>query len=478
MKLANTAGRFVFARDALEEAPPAMDRVELVSELIVIPGLSKDDRFEFTNALGRGELFSSYIAAKNRQSIRQNFLVGGNIQFIPGAQNELRFILKLDLNLTRFVQFHDCPVEQDSRRHLQNHPLLALDKYCSSVGMSRLDTARRETLDRSDNYITELSVSRSKVTHWKERFEEYLSIVLSAVAEELYWAMGSIGANPDFTLEVANELVRQGANWKLRQAEFYWEFAVQNAVSKMQSIASDCVDVLRNGYEAIYDDLENPVPPRNGRDRNAPYVRGILAREGVYGKLYAKAGGVLRFEVQYVKPPAATISSNLRVAGTLSEVFEVLELAEQDASNRACVFWRAFWSRRSIPQIANTSSLYSLIGHIYDACNGTGVAPDVLLALLVAHRNGEPFWPRREGSREPFRNLKAAGVVSQMPNSHNTRPRYELVAEYRVVVERISTFFAEGIESESSLGSVPNNLADEDIVPQRVRSVILRYSSL
>ena len=473
MKLAHNSGRLLFSPDALIDVDPYIDRLELKCARLELPQTVRGDVNHIISRILGGGLFD-----RPRQSTRSlriassRWLLGGNVHFYTQPNRNTTVSLKLVLNPTRFLQRHRYPNTIEEQRNIATFPQMSLQPRHDDVSQCRLRAARHITFDQSDNFITDASYP---LHSWSERIANYLDCVCATIAEELAEVADEMGQQ-DISHILEDAL--WNADWSISQVEYYWEFFVPNAIQKVHSVSSDFRRVLRDAYYREYPVYgEDFVPPREGVERNAPYVRGQLEHNDIYAKLYAKASRVVRFEVSYTRQPIRAISSfqgqRPRAQQQLSNTIRSLNTIAEDASARAITFWQDFWERRrgcEAEQEAETGGLSefsNLIDHVSSASALSSISMGELLSSLVHAEGGVPFYPRSVQKAEAFRSLKNAGILQALPlrRRNNARPRYTLTPRYRIIVARLRSAFDEPI---GRFGS--ELLRDEDPPPPR-RSV-------
>lgn len=425
-KWADRHGRLRFAPGALTDTEPHIDRIEIECPSAPLFGLPSRYRERLIEELGRGPLFRR----RNRSTCdvrSRNWIMSGSLSTKPSASGEdgVRLNVVLKLNPTRFLQAHGVPHDWVARQQLLADPPTALRRQGRVA--AALARAAHRTLNVQDNFITHDPVDHGIIRGWGARTSEYFEVVCAMLDVELTRVLNRIvGGNlmAPFAL----------ADWRVRQVEAYWEFKTTDAIQKMGAISRTARHVLRDSFQAEF-------PPKEGSDRNAPYVSGHLDHENIRAKLYAKTGDVVRFEVAYDKMlPSVQRRARRNVDVNGASVEAQLDAVQADATPRAMRFWNEFWRRHDAIGRLSSDDLIRFVGHLTWAAEGSQLSAGQLLSALILNDGGEPFEAGRR-NRDPFKRLVERGVLSAPRGTPSRRVRYTVTKQCRPLVAGLRQLF-------------------------------------
>lgn len=448
-RTADIHGRYLFAPDALTNASPYIDRVEIECEAAALPHIPYRYAPQFLAELGSGSLFASPFGGSCSVQ-KGRHLVAGNVRPKRPAENAsgMRLKLFLSLNPTRFLQAHHVPNSLADRQAMEADPLEAL-RIGFRTG-SALGDASDQTLDAQTNFLAHEPLSYGRVGNWDIRLCEYIDLVLAGIENEIdRVSQRLVGRTPRVHL--------RNAEWHLKQIEYYWEFRTPDAIQKIASVATTVRRLLRDGYEADF-------PPKVGSERNAPYVSGSMDHADIRAKLYAKSAQVVRFEVAYDRTPFDALRQRPALArrGDIDHVVQLAGLVSEDAQLRAQRFWAHFWLRHDRPGVASPDRLIALMAAISAASDGTRMDSSALLSLLLHNDGGEPLEAGRNAN-DPVKRLFRQRVLRRTAGSSSRRARYEVGPWFRATLAGLREMFTTVDAEESEL------FPDEDPTAGRVR---------
>ncbi len=445
---ADAHGRFLFAPNALVDADPYIDRLQIECDTVALPLLPYRYAQAFIDELGRGSVFTRPF--KGSTAVRKRgWLFGGTIQARrpTGGASGTRLIISLMLNPTRFLQAHGVPHAWNERQAMLSDPSEAL--RARGRAHAALDAASSQTLDLRSNFLAHEPFTYGRVREWPVRTREYAEVVCRLLENEFTRVFRRV-------LAAAPRIDLTDQNWRVRQVECYWEFRTRDALQKVASVSRTARQVLRDSYAADF-------PPREGSERNAPYVSGHLDHENIRAKLYAKTAQVVRFEIAYDKSPLTSLRRRPAVEGrgSISHAVGLLTPISDDAKSRAVRFWNEFWRRHDGRGLVTPEQLLGFLRHIEWAAQGTRLSADQLLSLLILSDGGEPFEAGR-GGVDPLKRLVRRGVLRARPGSPPRRVRYAVTTQCRDVVAGLRELF----DREKEVGELQR---DEDPVVPRLR---------
>lgn len=453
-KWADRHGRLRFAPEALNDTEPHIDRIEIECPSVLLLGVPPRFRERLIEELGRGSLFRR----RNRSTCdvrSRNWIFSGSLTTKPPASGDdgLRLNVVLKLNPTRFLQAHGVPHDWITRQQLLADPPSALRRQ-GRVAISLASAAER-TLNIQDNFITHDPVDHGIIRGWGARTDEYFQVVCAMLDVELTRVLNRlVGGN--------SMVPFARADWRVRQVEAYWEFQTSDAIQKINAISRTARHVLRDSYHAEF-------PPKEGGDRNSPYVSGHLDHENIRAKLYAKTGDVIRFEVAYDKILPSVqrrARTNVEVNGVSVEM--QLDAVQKDVAPRAKRFWNEFWLRHNAIARITSDDLIRFVGHLTWAAEGSQLSSGQLLSAIILNDGGEPFEAGRH-TRDPFKRLVARGVLRAPQGTPSRRVRYAVTQQCRPLVAGLRQLF-------DQVGSQDDELHVDEDPPKarlRVRSIPL-----
>ncbi len=460
-----------FAPGCLEGAPPYIDRLSVFcqgAELLPLPGVSRDDLLE---QLAAGRVLGN--RRHNRLHVARGWLFSGVIHLNEQEERSgvYAIAMELGLNPTRFLQSHSVPNSSAQRNEIAAEPYRSLRKQ--RWGANNLYAVEATTLDGNSNFLLHSGVGYGQITDWDVRIREYLDLVLRLLQLEFQRVLARVGYQG---ARFRNPIDFGVAAWSLKHAEYYWELATRDAIAKIETVRRSFMAVLVDPEEALY-------PPSSGRDRNAPYIHGMLGRESIQAKLYAKSSDIVRYELAYKRNPARCLREDLtrenplpEPSGDIDNLINLIVAVGEDAHSRAKDLWRAFWDRHaaSTRAVVTAEDVANFIAEVVRAAEGSQLAPSALLSLLIHHDGAERFVPASHRDvYDPIGELQRGGVLERLQTSSTRRARYAVSRRWRPVVDSLHQMLSatQPVEEEADTELWP----DEEPSPRRRRHRIPRF---
>ncbi len=458
---ADTQGHFLFAPDALVDAQPYIDRLEILVR-IPTPLITRSSIPTFLDSL-RGDVFCSREGYLSK--IRASWLFRGYVRLYPGTADGASTVLelKLILNSTRFLQANAVPNSIDTREQMFNFPRRFLRKQPGSAIFNRLERTRSVTFDNNDNFLHSSQINISPIADWAERTTEYAELVYQVVRTELLRAAGhtiAAGAHaqmfPDF-----DNLAMQ-----VSQVEFYWEFRVANAIRKVADTQHLFAGVLLSSFRSEY-----PIPggPELGHDRNSNLVRGKLGHQDISAKLYAKSSYIVRFELSFTSDPWRTVSADRRRRSSVVDqgrvrLIQLLHTLADEAQDRSDRLWSSFWSLVPRNVSGDQFGIKRLFNMLSLSTADSGVSPSEVMEILLTIGSIAPF-STGSNNADPVRRLVDWGVLTRLESSSTRSPRYRISRRYAPVLEELRRL----PEHAPRVRASSRPLAHEDTLAVRIR---------
>lgn len=433
----DTKGRFAFTPNALHGASPYIDRLQV--DISIPAPFLEDHRFaEFLDTLS-GTLFSArngYEAA-----IYSGWLFAGTIRLSRARSgresNEISIVI--NLNPTRFLQAHNVPSTVDARRGILSHPRINLRRSDGAAHTERLLIAERLSFDRNDNFLTHHDTVHGPVLDWSTRTSEYLEACYSLIREEIIFACRQLlGAN--FNADYIPRFDR--ASCRLSSIEFYWEYAVDNSIAKVHEVSKDFRAILRDAFQTEF----RVVREREfgeGRERNSPFVKGLLGHADISAKLYAKASHVVRFEVTFQRQPLRTLTGDRslrfgRLGGATLSLEQQLEIMGDEASSRSSNFWNDFWQRMHLAPQPERATIFRLLERLFRAAENSAVSVPELISMLVEGGGLESFGASGD-EMDPIARLRRDRILTRITSAPNRRARYQFRSDLMPLINLLTT---------------------------------------
>lgn len=453
VEYADLNGRFRFAplsldRDGGErDIQPYIDRLEVKSDYLYFPQISRDDLSQLVGHLQRDSTDLFNIPHFNKLTIKSGWLFGGEVSF--RTPNDIRaggieLSITLQLNPTRFLQAHRAFTDVAVVLAQQGAPDAALrsTQSYSRTLLETLQEARDLTFKQNDdNYLTHRPSSYGFIADWDCRLQHYWEIVVSLLEQRVVRAAGRFGSR--------SASIRQGSfqrlEWRVQQLEHYWEFAVPNAIEKVALVANTFNQVTRNAITRRFN--SEPVG-ETGVEQLSTYVKGEYVHRKRIAKLYAKASGVVRFEFQYLNNPFSeaagndqSIPTHLKGSGDLDHVVRALMALGRHSWGMAEQFWRTFWRIHTSTGEVRSEELIVFVERVVAMAGGNRITPAELLSLLIHNGGGENVRSMSDGG-DVFHSRSASGrrrqrVVEQVPGYEQRRMRYALDPRFQPVAEAL-----------------------------------------
>ena len=434
---ADNKGRFVFAPDALNGASPYIDRMQV--NMTIPAQFLETDRFsDFLDGLA-GTVFSARRG--HETSIRAGWLFAGKLrlQRAQSGRESNEIVLELNLNPTRFLQAHNVPNDTATRRQIFTNARQTLREIPNAVHTQRLQHTKQITFDRNDNFISHHDNVHGPIEDWSQRTTEYLEGVYSLIREEIVSALTHLlhdGFNGHFIPQMDR------VSCRLSSIEFYWEYAVDNAISKVHEVSGDFKSVLRNTSQTEFS-ANREREFGEGRHINSPFVKGLLGRKEIGAKLYSKAAHIVRFEVTFHQQPLQTLTGDRsqrfsrRGRSSLPSSRQI-DLLSDEASSRATQFWQDFWLRMAQTPTPDRTTLFRLLERLARAVEGTAVSLPELISTLIEEGGVEQFISPRD-DRDPVVRLLDDGVLIRVGSTPNNRARYRFRADLMPLIHLLNT---------------------------------------
>lgn len=350
-------------------------------------------------------------SSRHSQNVREGVLLfGGRLSVNGRPDGFTSLVLKLDLNLTRFLAYrYEQLGRPEALDGLVGHRLEALLRNPSHQDR----TARhRRALDGNDNVIPDRVLRSGHSPDQVAWVQAYIDAVCRFLGDQVTAAIERARTLQSIPQPAPNALVGNQPlqvhvhpdNWSISHLEIYWEFWSDGAVAQAAEASAQVHSTANSSSMTTWRSISDRVY------QASIGVSADVGARGVTGKLYAKLANRLRLEVEYrgnPKVPERISVETIQSFGPRA-ISSLVGLLADRAAMRAERLLQSAWSSEEGTHVGArriTSFMEALAKEA-----GTSALFAVILSQLLA--NGSARATRGHAElRDALRRLAARGYL-------------------------------------------------------------------